>query len=120
MSSILWSLAKVTGKTAVLAAKGAYYGVGAATTVAAWGIHAVGKGTGLAIDLATAQSLGEIKCPNGHEIETTGQYECGACGFTYEGSIWYCPAGECPAPITPHISCDICGLSVANPMRIRL
>jgi hypothetical protein len=59
---------------------------------------------------------GQLHCPNGHAVPTEGIFECGACKFTYAGSVWLCGNPECQAT-TPYTNCPICGLSVRNPNR---
>ena len=62
-------------------------------------------------------SKGELTCPQGHTIPTEDEiYECTECGFTYTGSIWFCPNPECQAT-TPYVNCPECRLSVRNPYR---
>lgn len=56
-------------------------------------------------------------CPEGHEFATTGVQTCGACGWTWQGSIWRCTNPECPSPVTAFVGCPECGLSVRNPFR---
>jgi len=60
---------------------------------------------------------GKLICPQGHEVLLSGGiYECGSCGFIYQGSILQCANPECRAT-TPYINCPECGLSVRNPYR---
>lgn len=59
-----------------------------------------------------------VRCPRGHETNTEGTFECAACAFVYEGSAWFCENIECPAPITVHLPCTTCGLSIRNPWRL--
>lgn len=60
---------------------------------------------------------GDLHCPKGHVVPIeNGTYECGACGFIYQGSILRCANPECRA-VTPYINCPECTLSVRNPYR---
>ncbi len=62
-----------------------------------------------------------LRCPRGHVIPIHSEnydIEC-ACGFVYRGSLLRCPNPECPAPTTPYVDCE-CGLSVPNPLRLRI
>lgn len=89
------------------------------STAAFWTGHAVGKGVGLAVDLAQSGarvSHGRLLCPRGHVVDDEGVWQCGACGYTWEGLPWRCPHVECGAQ-TQFITCPTCGLSVRNPRR---
>jgi len=59
---------------------------------------------------------GGVRCPKGHFVETEGQYQCLACGFTYSGSVWQCKNPECGAT-TPFVDCPDCSLSIRSPHR---
>lgn len=62
-------------------------------------------------------SRGKLHCPKGHVVPLeNGTYECGECGFVYQGSILRCGNPECRAT-TPYVNCPECGLSVRNPNR---
>lgn len=61
-------------------------------------------------------ALDTLRCPRGHDLETTGTYQCEQCSYVYEGSAWLCANPECQAT-TPYINCA-CGLSVRNPYRV--
>lgn len=54
-----------------------------------------------------------IRCPRGHVVAQYGVGRCGACGATSEGSLWECL--HCGA-LHGFVNCQVCGLSVANPM----
>lgn len=58
---------------------------------------------------------GELRCDCGSVVETEGVFECGACGYTYEGTVWQCGNPECGAT-TSYTECR-CGLSVRSPYR---
>jgi rubredoxin len=64
-----------------------------------------------------------IRCPSGHTFAIEGEeltFQCQTCGFVYSGrdaSQLCCPNPDCPSPVTGHIECPVCGLSVANPYR---
>lgn len=58
---------------------------------------------------------GGYLCDCGAEVPTEGIFECGGCGFVYEGSVWQCENPECLAT-TVHAPCS-CGLSVRSPYR---
>lgn len=62
---------------------------------------------------------GLLVCPRGHGFESEAEglvFECGACKFVYEGSMFRCPNPECGAT-TPYVNCPTCGLSVRSPYR---
>ncbi len=87
-----------------------------------WVIHAGLCFFGIGRDMVKAgRSMqgGVLHCPRGHAVPLgAGQvYECGACGFVYEGSFLICPNPECQAPITPYVNCPVCGLSIRSPFR---
>lgn len=86
-----------------------------------WLMHGVVVGVRFAMDFGTARASvkgGTLVCPSGHAIPTEGEtYECMACKFTYEGSIFICGNPECQA-VTPYVNCPTCGLSVRSPYRL--
>lgn len=85
-----------------------------------WLGHGLGRMfrlTGDVIKSRRSLSDGQLRCPDGHLIETEGEgiYRCERCGFSYRGSRFICGNPECRAT-TPYITCD-CGLSIRSPYR---
>ena len=110
------NLAIAVTKSAVKGAWHTAVGVSAATF---WGAHVAGKGVALAADYAHSRRAmrdGAVVCEQGHEVNTTGIFECSACHWVWRGSIWLCPNPECGAS-TPFALCQECGLAVRNPYR---
>lgn len=111
----------LTTKATVLAAKASWHTAVAASTVGMWTAHVAGKTAGLAVDYAKARSILDgdaVLCPRGHRTPTTGTFQCSSCHFVWDGSCWVCPHAECGAK-TPFIFCEVCGLGIRNPYRLR-
>lgn len=91
-----------------------------------WVVHFASGACGVVRDAWRSRNMvcgGLMRCPSGHEFAIEGEeltFECNACGFVYSGrdaSQLQCPNRDCASPVTAHIACPICSLSVPAPFR---
>ncbi len=68
-------------------------------------------GVGGAWTLATRDA---VDCPGcGEAVSLVGRYECGWCGYVFEGFA-FARCEVCGA-VPPFMECQVCGVSVRNP-----